>query len=299
MNKVTVSAPGKLMLFGEQAVVWGRPCLVTAIDRRIVVEIEKTKEKEKETCSLFVDSAVKNFYQRFKPEHEVGIKITKAFSSQYGLGSSSAVTVAVIYGLAVLFDKKLAKKEIFDLSFKSVLDVQKIGSGFDVACAIWGGVICFQDKAKLIIPLKCPTIPIMIVYTGFKANTTKMIRQVESLRKKNFKPVENIFAKIENLVNQAKIDLEGANWPALGKLMNQNQALLEKLGLGTKKIDRLVLAARQAGAWGAKLSGAGGGDCIIILVDSEIRKKAESALVRAGGKILPLLTETEGVRIEK
>ena len=84
----------------------------------------------------------------------------------------------------------------------------------------------------------------------------------------------------------------------LGKLMNRNQELLKELGVSTRLIDRLIKSALKAGAFGAKLSGAGGGDCIITLVDDLKRHKVEQALVKTGGVLVPVETGAEGVRRE-
>ena len=84
----------------------------------------------------------------------------------------------------------------------------------------------------------------------------------------------------------------------LGSLMNENQALLEKLGVSTPKLDAMILAARNTGALGAKLSGAGGGDCMIALVAEEQRSEVETAIEKAGGEIIHAAVGVEGMHIE-
>lgn len=80
--------------------------------------------------------------------------------------------------------------------------------------------------------------------------------------------------------------------------MDNNQNLLEKLGISTPTLDAMIVAARGAGACGAKLSGAGGGDCMIALADDEHRSAVADAITRAGGQVIDVETGVEGVRVE-
>src|SRR3989344_2396885 len=178
MNKITVSAPGKLMLFGEHAVVYNHPCLVTAVDQRIRLEAEilESSNFELEASDVdvsnykkpiselgkgeipkgakFVEVAVKNIYEKFGLKKGLRITTTSEFSSKFGFGSSSASTVCSVKALSELFDLSLSNKEIFDLAYKTVLDIQGKGSGFDVAAAVYGGTIYFVNPGKVIAPLK-------------------------------------------------------------------------------------------------------------------------------------------------
>ena len=96
----------------------------------------------------FLETAVKNFFEKYQVKSGLKIKTKSEFSSKFGFGSSSAVTVAALKGLSVLFKVKLSKKELFNLAYKTVLDVQGVGSGFDLAAAIWGGTIFFVTGGK-------------------------------------------------------------------------------------------------------------------------------------------------------
>ena len=134
MNKIIVSAPGKLMLFGEHAVVYDHPCLVTAVDQRMraTVEVLKTSDFELEASDVdvtnykkpiselgkgdipkgakFVEIAIKNIYEKFGLKKGLRVTTTSEFSSKFGFGSSSASTVCTIKALSKLFEKKLNRK---------------------------------------------------------------------------------------------------------------------------------------------------------------------------------------------
>lgn len=322
MDKITVSAPGKLMLLGEHAVVYGHPCLVTAVEQRLKVTVEKSNTNgltlnapdvsvndyykpiaqlgngEIPKGAKFVEIAVLNFFQKHKFSDGLKITTNSEFSSQFGFGSSSASTVCVVKALFELFEIKTTPKEIFDLSYKTVLDIQKTGSGFDVAAAVYGGVLYFITGGKVIEPIIAGDLPLLVAYSGVKADTVSMINLVKEKMQTHKEGVEEIFKNIANLVEEGKIALMEKDWQRLGTLMNFNQNYLEDLGVSTEKLDDMVLAARKAGAFGAKLSGAGGGDCMIAVVPEEKRKNIEEAIKSVGGEILDVKVSNEGVKIE-
>ena len=325
MNKSTVkvSAPGKLMLFGEHAVIYGRPCIVTAVDARILVTIEKLaphdilisapdvgiSDYKKDIKKLgkgkippevkFIEFAVKNFRNMYKLSSGLKIITKSGFSSKFGFGSSSAVTVAVFKAMSELFRLKLTKKELFDLSYKSVLEAQGVGSGFDLAAAIWGGTIYFVAGGKKIIPLKARKLSLIVGYTGVKADTSTLVRGVASFYKTKRNIMEKIFDSIGIIVESARIAVSKGEFRQLGELANLNQGLLDSLGVSTKTLSDMIFAARKGGAYGAKLSGAGGGDCMIAFAGKRRRVSVERAIKNAGGIILDVKTGAKGVRIEK
>ncbi len=327
LRSLTVSAPGKLMLFGEHAVVYGHPCLVTAVDQRLhlmvsqnakgkalrvdapdvgVENYEKSLEElgkgEIPKGVRFVEYAVKNFIDsgRVPRSRIAGLHIsTKSeFASTFGFGSSSASTVCVIKAFSELFDLNLSQKEIFDLSYKTVLDIQGKGSGFDVASAIYGGTLYFVTGGKEIKPLSIKHVPLLIGYTGIKADTVTLINKVALFSKENPELVNTIYTAIAEIVEKAKVALEKEDFEEVGRLMNENQVLLSKLEVSTEKLDAMIMGARGAGAYGAKLSGAGGGDCMIALHDAQGTRAIENAIEKVGGEVLKVTTNAEGVRVE-
>ncbi len=318
-----ISAPGKLMLLGEHAVVYNHPCLVTAVGQRLFAEIELISKPvmqldasdvnvagyEKPLQDLgggempqgarFIEIAVRNFLSKFPRDKGIKITTKSEFSSKFGFGSSSASTVCVIKGLSEIFGKKISKKECFDLAYKTVLDIQGKGSGFDVAAAIYGGTLYFVTGGKIIEPLKITELPIIIGYSGIKADTVTLIKQVAEKAKKYPEVINNIYLEIEKLVEQAKLAVLSKDWITLGELMNFNQGYLAALGVGSRKLAAMIYAARDVGAFGAKLSGAGVGDCMIAISSRGIRQKIEKEIKSVGGEVINIPVNVEGVKIEK
>lgn len=282
------SAPGKLLLLGDHAVVYGRPCIVTAVSQRLYVS-------EKETDYLgdrrFIDAAVKAW--------GIGNETLCAksdFSATVGLGSSSAVTVAALKALR----PAASNRELFDAAYKIVLDIQGRGSGFDVAAAIWGGTLYFVTGGKVIQPLNVKDMPLVVGYTGIKADTATLMANVAEKMKVQPERVERIYDAIAKLVEEAKMKMLNGDWEQVGKLMDFNQEYLRDLGVSSEKLEALISAAKAAGAWGAKLSGAGGGDCMIALHPDGVagKRRVEEAVTKAGGQVIHITTGAPGVRRE-
>lgn len=331
---ITISAPGKLMLFGEHAVVYDRPCIVTAVDQRIRATVELMDEKmfvldaphvevvdyRKRMDELgrgdlpkgtrFVEKAVKNFIDKYSFSSGVRVTTVSDFSSQFGFGSSSASVVCVLKALSELIGKKLDNKKLFDLAYHTVLDVQGKGSGFDVAAAIYGGTLYFVTGGKVIEPLDVKEIPLVVGYTGVKADTVALVASVSEKMKLQPTRVARIYDAIAKITDDAKVKIlegpastrgestRGVDWERVGKLMTFNQEYLRDLGVSSQKLEALIHAANEAGAYGAKLSGAGGGDCMMAIVEESKRKRVEDAIQSVGGQVIHVDNGAQGARIE-
>lgn len=322
MKKITVSAPGKLMLFGEHGVVYGRPCIVSAVGQRMKATVELIDEpvfqleapdvsitdykKAIEDAGVgdipkgakFVEVAVKNFLDKYPFGGGIKVETESEFSSEFGFGSSSASTVCVVKALAELTGTKLDQKAIFDLAYKTVLDIQGKGSGFDVAAATYGGTLYYVTPGKVIESLNIDSLPLIVGYSGLKFDTVTLVNQVSKLVEKYPQVIENVYSQIEKLVEQAKIALVSKDWVTLGELMNFNEGLLSILGVEGKKLADMIYSAREAGAYGAKLSGSGIGDCMIAVASEEKKKDVKKAITETGGKVIDVETNVEGVRVE-
>lgn len=283
-----VSAPGKLMIFGEHAVVYGHPCIVTAISQRLEVALAEADAMP--TDRRFVDAAI----AAWGGGRDIKLATKSAFSGTYGFGSSSAVTVATLKALR----PEATNRQLFDTAYKIVLDIQGTASGFDVAAAAFGGTLYFVKGGKTIEPLTVGDMPLIVGYSGVKADTTTLIAEVRTKYDKEKAKVERIFAAIGKIVEDAKLKMIEGDWERVGRLMDFNQEYLRDLGVSSEKLESLIAAAKDAGAWGAKLSGAGGGDCMIALAPPDRRKEVEDAITNAGGEVVFATPNAEGVKVE-
>ncbi|NIM47544.1 MAG: mevalonate kinase [Candidatus Aenigmarchaeota archaeon] len=322
IKMIKVSAPGKLMLFGDHAVVHNRPCIVTAVDHRISVSLNKRNDnkiflnapdmniedykisirnlrKQHPKKVRFVLTAIKNFFEKYKIESGLDVKTKSEFSSKFGLGSSSAVTVSTLKGLSELFGIKINNKELFDLSYKTVLDIQDVGSGFDVAAAIYGGTLYFVTGGKIIEPINIKELPLVVGYTGIKADTATLVKMLYRKLAENPETINKNFDDSAKIVDEARIEIQKNNWKRVGKLMNFNQELLRGLDVSSLELEKLISASKNVGAYGAKLSGAGGGDCMIAITDKENFNNVVNAIEKEHGTFIEVKLNAEGVRVEK
>lgn len=294
---VTISAPGKLMLLGEHAVVYGYPCIVSAVDKYLTVVVDSSKGKQDEIISpgfsdtRFIKEAINIFRDKFSVKDPINLK-TESELGSFGLGSSAAVTVATLKALVEFFGLHLDKTELFNLSYEVVKKVQGLGSGFDLTVSIWGGTIYFEGKNKKVENLCQEPLPLMVGFSGEKGDTVSMVKLVKEKRQNYRKGIEKIFENIAQLVEKAKVALLEKDWTRFGMLMNYNQDYLEDLGVSTKKLNNLISASRKTGAYGAKLSGAGGGDCMIALVSKEKKRAVIKAIKAEGGEVIEVTVGT-------
>lgn len=303
---ITVSAPGKLMFMGEHAVVYGYPCIVTAVDQRLRVTAEKndgdvTIDAPQTKETKFVDAAVAKFFAMHGASirsRGISLSIRSDFTSQVGFGSSSAVSVATVKALSLVFEIPMTEREIFDVAYQVTLDIQGVGSGFDIAAAVYGGTLFFKKGGGEMVPLP-NEIPLVVGYTGVKADTPTLVKMVAAKQKEYPEKVNKIFIAIGQLVLQGRDALVAKDWERLGTLMNFDQEYLRDLGVSSQKLEALIFAAKTAGALGAKLSGAGGGDCMIALAQDDTKHTVEEAIEKVGGQVMHVHTHAQGVRIEQ
>ncbi len=318
MRSVTISAPGKLMIMGEHAVLYGERCIVTAVEQRLqatltciadpVLEIEapdvQLTEYTRSLSSLnqgvvpkgarFIEQAVLAIHTAHPLPWGIRIETASDFSSLMGFGSSSASTVCVVKGLYSLLGIEHTDQDVFSAAFQAVRAVQGIASGFDIAAAVFGGTCVYSMKEGM--TQRLPRLPLVIGYSGQKADTVSMIEAVKK-RLLTDAHLQQIFPRIGGLVAEALNACEMLDLSAIGALMNANHELLKELGVSTPTLDAMIAGALHAGSLGAKLSGAGGGDCMIALVPDARRQDVLHAIERAGGKCIDIPTHAQGCTV--
>ena len=322
MKQISASAPGKLMLVGSHAVVYDRPALVTAVNQRLTVvvkengtdvfhldapdlgliayskTIDQLGKKELPKSVRFIETLYKNFLSLHPQKRGIIVTTKSDFSSSFGFGSSSAVTVAFAKALTCLYGLKLTNQELFEMCYQTVLEVQGVGSGFDIASAIWGGTIKYVTPAKVVETMKISHLPIVVGYTGIKADTPTLVRMVDSKLANSPAHINQIFDEIGQVTEKTCSALVKKDFPLVGQQFNRHQELMRKLGVSSIKLENLIFAALSAGAYGATLSGAGGGDCMIAMADIKKIEQVKAAIKKAGGEVMDVELNQEGVRIE-
>ncbi len=324
---VVASAPAKIILFGEHFVVYGEPAIVLAIDKRAYVKAETRGDNKLHVRSMalnlsgcFEGSSFKieqgnarEARMRFEPvRHAIGsvlekhgkqvgldIEINSSIPVGAGLGSSAAVVAASTAAAGALLDLKLSKEDIFRITYEAEKIVHGNPSGVDPAISTFGGAIVFQVDTGF-KPLDAKEdIPLVIGETGVERSTRAQVEKVKVIVERYPRIVENIMKAAREVVLRAIDAFKENDLETLGALMNMNHALLYGIGVSDESLEWLSNAARKAGALGAKLTGAGGGGCMIALSKDEKLQEVSEAIQRAGGKPFIARKTDEGVRIDR
>jgi len=285
----TWSAPGKVFLFGEHAVVYGKPGIAMAIKPRVFVTVRKSRRPQR-AKSPYIDGC-------FDAMGVMGsVYINSQIPSSSGLGSSAAVTVATLSAINDEFAIGKSREDIANMAFEIEKTVQKgRASPTDTTVSTFGGIVLIKGGARRRLPPQ--NLHLVIGDSQVSHSTAKMVEQVADLKKHNPEIVDPILDAIEGVSLAAIHHMN--NPKELGRYMNMNHALLDALGVGHPQLSRLVLAARSAGAFGAKLTGAGGGGCMVALCARPVQHRVAHAIQSCDGRAIVTGIDTEGVRKEK
>ncbi len=296
----TCSAPAKIYLFGEHAVVYGESAIACAVELRTRVTAQPSNEISISSYMgrtgldfekhPYVSSAIKKlgvFNVRIDIESEIPIGA--------GIGSSAAVTIATLSAINEEFDLGYNKQEIARMGYEIEHQVQGRASITDTFVSTFGGVVEIPSRYKLPL-LECSVVIGNTNKGATPKKTARLVKQVAMLKEEYPDIVNPIIKTIGSFASKGKLLVQEKNYQSLGKLMNINHGLLDAIGVGTMELSSLVYAARKAGAYGAKITGAGGGGCMFALTDSP--EDVANAIEEAGGQAIITKFSDEGVLVE-
>jgi mevalonate kinase len=275
------SAPGSLMLLGEYAVLYGKSALVCAVDRRITVTLTPRSDQQIHIVSnlgnltlalnqlkvtapfQFVTAVLKKFRRQMTGGCD--ITITADFSDQIGLGSSAAVTTAMVAAVTRWLQIDLTDAAMVKQVRNIIREVQGVGSGADAAACVLGGMVAFKTS-----PLQAERLlnnhALTAVYAGYKTPTVTAIQRVNDFFADNPRVFQRICQSISECAVQGISAARKGDWEALGKIMNMQQGLLEALNVNTPELMHAIARLRASpDIKGAKISGSGLGDCVVGL----------------------------------
>jgi len=300
------SGYGKVILFGEHFVVHGVPGIVSAIDSTTDAEVEKTGSRivvkdERKTAKGYSEEKrlqqLESIERMLKamgidPETPFSIWIGGTLPGFSGLGASAASSVAIARAITEELGMIMPDEKINEVAYEAEKAYAGNPSGIDNTAATFGGLMWFQknimggDNIIERIGIKKP-VEIVIGSTGKVANTKAMVEGVAERKLANPEKYESLFKQAEALAYEGRKALEANNLKKMGELMNENHRLLQEIQVSSQELDLLVDTARKQGAFGAKLTGGGGGGCMIALTPTtELQERVASAIEKAGFEVL-------------
>lgn len=337
-KKTIFSAPGKIILFGEHSVVYGHPAIVTAINLRtkcIVTESlqNKVQLSISSDYSLYDPSAgLKREYTMNKEQNEFiaqysnyeqpvnpayyfitervlhlsaskkypHIHIDSEIPPGIGLGSSAANSVASLASLSAFMELELSMEKLNELAFEAERIIHGRPSGVDNTISTYGGIQFYKEKKFSQLNIPNLSSYVVIVNSGIPRNTKTYVEKVAKLLEEDTTKYQKILEEIGKLTTIAKSNLMEGNIQKIGDLMTQNQLLLEKLGVGHPILTELTNSLVQLGSLGSKLTGAGGGGCVIGLFDDyQKANRAVEEMKNKGFQAFISSLAERGVQVEQ
>ena len=290
---VETSAPGKVILFGEHAVVYGQPAIAIPISQlRTTVTIEEgapyalldlpdlgrvvaaTDAQEPLTAAV---AEVQRFLEieELPPLH---IRLTSDIPIASGLGSGAAAACAIVRGLLRYFGRDATNEVVNQLVFNVEKLYHGTPSGIDNTVVTYEQPLYFiRDQRIEPFPVGAP-LHLIIADTGVKSPTKLAVGDVRRRWQADRAAFDGLFAACGRIAEAARGAIERGDAAEIGRLMTQNHALLREMTVSSAELDALVNVALDAGALGAKLSGGGRGGNMIALTTADNWERVAIAL---------------------
>lgn len=305
----TGRAPGKVILFGEHAVVYGYPAIAVPVsqvqalafaeegpagqgavilahdlERRVVLREAGADDPLACIVRLYLEA------MSCPPDPDLTLSVTSSVPVARGMGSGAAVSTAIVRALAGHFHHWLTSQAVSDLVYQTEVLYHGTPSGIDNTVIAFEKPVYFvRDVAREVFWVGRPFL-LAIADTGIESPTRLVVGDLRRRYEAEPDRYRPLFEEAGSIAVAARAAIAGGATGELGSLMDRNHSLLQQMGVSCPELDRLVAAAHDGGALGAKLSGAGRGGNMIALVTEQSSGRVE-LMLRLAGAVNVLVTE--------
>jgi len=274
---------GKIILFGEHAVVYGSRAIASpiplAVRARVLGEddgvwlafprwgVERRMQKDSTRLTSFEAPAALILGELGLADRSMRIEVFSEIPRSMGLGGSAAVAVAIIRALDRHFEVGLSDDAVNALAYQCECIAHGTPSGIDNTVATFGQPLVYQKGASPSFQPLHLTQPIAMIVgmTGVEGSTAEMVARVREGRRRNRTFYDSVIQEIDSITVQALEALDSNDLVLIGELMNTNHGFLRRIGVSSRELEELIRIALRHGACGAKLTGGGGGGSMIAL----------------------------------
>lgn len=300
----TGAAPGKVILFGEHAVVHGQPAIACTLTDRGVASTctadadgprldmpEWGQSVRPATMDRAVEAVPRAFalalaFVGLPPDAQVRVTMEGNLPPSVGMGSSAAFSVALLRGLAAFAQRPLTDDALLAGATQLEGIFHGDPSGLDHTTVALGGCVYFRrargDAPSVFRRVPLPAqVHLAVGVTARAGNTRQLVSRLKARAQTDPRAFAPVFDAIGALADEGARALEAGDWPRLGVLFDVNHGLVNALGVSTLACELMVSRARDAGALGAKLTGAGGGGAVIAMCEGEAHARAVASALEA------------------
>ena len=297
----TVTAPGKIILAGEHAVVYGRPAIAVPVWERlaqatitpapmgtgctiVAPDIKRrfwlASATANEPLAVVIRLTLTHLHAQTNPDWQIEVRSQLPIAS--GLGSGAALSTALVRAIYTHLGHTPDPAAVSALVYESERFYHGTPSGIDNTVIAYGMPVWFvKGQPPATFQARQP-LTLVIADSGVAAPTKETVGDVRQGWQREPGRYERLFDEIGELVHGARRAIETGDLPELGHLFDRNQTLLAQLGVSSPRLEQLIAVARTAGAYGAKLSGGGRGGNVIALIDPTQATTVTTALLAAG-----------------
>ncbi|RLG49223.1 MAG: mevalonate kinase [Thermoproteota archaeon] len=321
--RVEASAPSQAFLFGEHAVLYKKPALAAGVDRRAKAIVQEGRDKELLiTSSAYPEPfrgvisgtsikgegnpdlepialGVAKLFDLLGKSKGLEIRIDSLVPIGSGMASSASVGAAISKAVSHLLGCELQGEDLLEAVYEFERIIHGKASKTGPACAVYGGLVWVEwinGEMRVSLTEFKESLPLVMICSKESTKTKKMIEKVSELRSRHSRIVDGILDMIATITIDGRKAILRGDLECLGRLMDFNHWLLSALGVSTPELDRIAWLARKNGALGAKLSGGGGGGCVVAVTPNP--DSLVSKLKSEGLEAFKIPIAREGARIE-